>query len=439
VPFKLANPEVGFTSDVIRDPRRFVGRSDLIQDCVAALNAKQGLLAVYGKRGVGKSSLLRQVQQIATGNYALVHKAGLGHLIPERPRRYYTVYYSCDAIIDNAQDLVKRLCNDTDPEDGLLRLVPDQGKELQEFSRTSDTSVGQDLKVLNWGKRGADAQKYASAVPSDVIQSFRNFTSAVVDANNRMWSRRDAVLILLDEFDVIKDKTGLGSLIKSLSSPTVKFGVCGIGQDLGALISDHKSVARLIEQGAIHVRPMSLDETAKIFETAKRLFDNIVHFDTDVVLNIAEYSEGYPYFAQLIGKGCVDSANKLGTNRIDNSVLNLVLDNIKNGKSFPNFEQQYQLAVGNSEDRAMLLALLAEQKQDTTTYDATVGQVVIKRSRSTAQELGIEYIDQLLPRLVEERYGPILVKIPDHRGLYEFADPVFRAYVRLRNIGARYR
>jgi hypothetical protein len=31
------------------------------------------------------------------------------------------------------------------------------------------------------------------------------------------------VLILLDEFDQIKDKTGLGSQIKSLTSPTVKY------------------------------------------------------------------------------------------------------------------------------------------------------------------------------------------------------------------------
>jgi hypothetical protein len=94
--FKYLDPEVGFTSDVIRDPRRFVGRADLIQDSIAALNSPQGLLAIYGKRGVGKSSLMRQIQALATGNYELVRRAGLAHLIPSRPRRYYTVYYACD-------------------------------------------------------------------------------------------------------------------------------------------------------------------------------------------------------------------------------------------------------------------------------------------------------------------------------------------------------
>ena len=40
------NPEDGFTSAEIRDARRFVGRSNLIRDCIKALNSPTGLLAV---------------------------------------------------------------------------------------------------------------------------------------------------------------------------------------------------------------------------------------------------------------------------------------------------------------------------------------------------------------------------------------------------------
>jgi Cdc6-like AAA superfamily ATPase len=202
--FHLVNPEIGFTSDVIRDPSRFVGRSALIKDCMSALNSNLSLLAIYGRRGVGKSSLLRQVQQMATGNYDLAQRAGLSHLIPNKPRKYYTVYYACDSIIDGADDLVGRLCNDSDPEDGLLRLVPDKGKKLTEFTRGSEASSGLDLKIANWGSKEQSSEKYASSVPNDIIQTFRNFTTAVVDANNRLFSKRDSVLILLDEFDVIR-------------------------------------------------------------------------------------------------------------------------------------------------------------------------------------------------------------------------------------------
>jgi Cdc6-like AAA superfamily ATPase len=431
--FEFVDPEAGFTSSVIRDPKRFVGRADLIQNCMNALNAKEGVIAVYGKRGVGKSSLVRQVQQMANGNYDIAQKAGLAHLIPKSPRRYYTVYYACDSNITNIDELIKRLCNDTDPEDGLLRLVPDAGKELTEFSRSDEASVGMDLKLVKWGAKGSDSQKYSSVVPNDTIQSFRNFVSGAVEANNRLWARRDGILVLLDEFDVIGTKFGMGSLIKSLTSPTVKFGVCGIGQDIGALIKDHKSVARLIEQGAIHVKTMNPDETRQIFATAEELFKKKVKFESGVVDHIVELSEGFPYFAQLIGKASVQHGNEIGTNTIDGKIFDEVLQKIREGKSFPSLEQQYQLAIGRSAERAMLLALLAEQKSEATLYDEELGRVVLQRTRAAAQGLGIEYMDQLMPRLVEERYGPALVK-GEQRGIYEFADPVFRAYVKFRKL-----
>ncbi len=90
---------------------------------------------------------------------SIAHKAGVFHLVPPKPRRYYTVYYTCDAIITDASDLCSRLCNDTDEEDGLLRLVPDRGKEMIEFSRTSEGSFGTDLKVVSWGAKGTELHK----------------------------------------------------------------------------------------------------------------------------------------------------------------------------------------------------------------------------------------------------------------------------------------
>jgi Cdc6-like AAA superfamily ATPase len=302
----LLDPETGFTSAVIRDPKRFVGRQALIQDCMKGLSSPVGLMAIYGKRGVGKSSLLRQVQQMANGDYSIATRAGLHHLIPAKPRRYYTVYYQCDALITSAHSLVTRLCNDQTEDDGLLRLVPDEGKELTEFSRSEEGSAGQDLKILKWGVKGTDASKYARTVPGDVIQTFRNFVEAIVDNNNKHWNKRDAVLILLDEFDVVDDKTGIGSLVKSMSSEKVKFGVCGIARDLTELVIDHKSVERLLEEGAIHVQPMDTAETAAIFSTAESLFQHSVKFEKEAVDRIADLSEGYPYLAQLIGKACIN-------------------------------------------------------------------------------------------------------------------------------------
>lgn len=428
------DPEIGFTADVIRDPSRFVGRADLIRDCISALNAATGLISVFGKRGVGKSSLLRQVQQMALGEYSLAKRAGLAHFVPARPRTYLTVYYTCDSLIKDGKDLLSRLCNDQNADDSLLRLVPNDGKEIVEFTRTKEVSAGADLKVVNWGAKGIESSKYAKVVPEDIVQTFRNFVDAVVvhQVHNRM--KRDGLLIILDEFDVIENKEGLGSLIKSLTTPEVKFAICGVGRDLADLISDHASVERLIEQGVLPVKPMPLPESEAIIHRAAELFGGAIKFQPGIATKISELGQGYPYFVQLIGKQCINEINSRGTNLVDNEVLEKVLEGLRSGKAFPALESAYQRAIGDSPGRQLLLHLLAEQPTEQSQFTDEIGRVVLKQSRQVAEELDVQFIDQLIPRLVEKKYGPILERVPERQGVYEFVNPVLRQYIRLRNI-----
>jgi Cdc6-like AAA superfamily ATPase len=428
------DPEVGFTADVIRDPNRFVGRAELIRDCISALNAATGLISVFGKRGVGKSSLLRQIQQMALGEYTLARRAGLGHLVPTRPRTYLTVYYSCDSLIKDGKDLLSRLCNDQNADDSLLRLVPNDGKEIVEFTRTKEASAGADLKVINWGAKGIESSKYAKVVPNDIVQTFRNFLDSVIVHQVHKRMKRDGLLIILDEFDVIEDKAGIGSLIKSLTTPEVKFAVCGVGRDLSDLIHDHASVERLIEQGVLPVKPMPQPESEAIIHRAAELFDGAIKFEPGVARNIAELGQGYPYLVQLIGKQCVNEANAHGSNVIDEGVLAKVLDDLRSGKAFPTLESAYQRAIGESEGRQLLLHLLAEQSTEQSLFTDEIGRVVLKQSRQLAEELDIQFVDQLIPRLVEKKYGPILERVPERQGVYEFVNPVLRQYIRLRKI-----
>jgi Cdc6-like AAA superfamily ATPase len=428
----MIDPEVGFTSDVIRDPSRFVGRTDLIRDCIQALNSPVGLLAVYGKRGVGKSSLLRQVQQMALGDYLLAKNAGLYKEIPSHPRKYLTVYYSSDSLIQDGAQLLSRLCNDQNDEDGILRLVPNEGKELAEFTRSKEISAGADLKVVNWGTRGIESSKYAKVVDGDIVQTFRNFISAIATHQVRKRMNRDGLLILLDEFDVIRNKEGLGSLIKSLTGPELKFGICGIGSDLSDLVEDHASVERLLEQGAIPVRPMSEAECVEIMNTAERRFENAITFESTVKDRVAALSQGYPYFTQLMGKECVNKANQSDVAHVGVGLLEEVLEDVRSGRAFPTLEAAYKRAIGHSDDRQLLLHLLADQPEATSFFDE-VGKIFLKKTRRDAEDLNIQYIDQLVPRLVDPKYGPVLRRISETQGVYEFVNPVLRLYTQLRH------
>lgn len=430
----MLDPEKGFTSDVITDPKRFVGRTDLVRACMQALNSPTSLIAIYGKRGVGKSSLLRQIQQLALGDYTLAKNAGLGHEIPQKPRTYLTVFYTCDSMIESGEALLSRLINDQDDEDGLLRLVPDDGKEIVEFTRAKEVSGGADLKVINWGTKGIESTKYAKIVPNDTVQTFRNFLSSIVQHQVKRRMKRDGLLILLDEFDVLSNKKGLGSLIKSLSSKDVKFGICGIGQDLTDVIEDHASVERLLEQGAIHVRPMPEPEALAVLDKAEELYAGELKFDPSVKKDIVDVSQGYPYFVQMIGKSCVTKASQKDSAIVDNEIYQSVMDDIKNGVAFPTLESAYQRAIGTSENRQMLLHLMAEQSEQKTLFHEDIGRVLLKSTRKDAEDFDVDHLDQNLPRLLDKNYGPVLRRIPEGQGIYEFNNPVFRLYVRLRSL-----
>jgi hypothetical protein len=401
---------------------------------MSALNAVTGLISVFGKRGVGKSSLVRQIQQMALGDQTLIKRAGLSHLLPARPRRYVTVYYTCDSMIKDGKDLLQRLCNDQSTEDGLLRLVPNDGKEIVEFQRSKEVGGGADLKVVNWGVKGIESSKYARVVEGDIVQTFRNFLDAIIVHQVKGRMKRDGVLIILDEFDVIESKEGVGSLIKSLTSPEVKFAVCGVGSDLSDLIQDHASVERLIEQGVLPVKPMPPDEAEAIISRAAELFKGNMKFEPGVAVSIADMAQGYPYLVQLIGKQCVNEANARGTDVVDEAVLNEVRANLASGRAFPTLESAYQRAIGDSRGRQILLHLLAEQSTEQSLFSDEIGRVVLKESRQVAEEMDVQFIDQLIPRLVDERYGPVLERVPERQGVYEFVNPVLRQYIRLRNM-----
>jgi hypothetical protein len=198
------------------------------------------------------------------------------------------------------------------------------------------------------------------------------------------------------------------------------------------LVSDHASVERLLEEGAIHVLPMDKPESEEIFFTAERLFKGQITFDRTVIEHIAAMSQGYPYFAQLLGKECVSQANRQNKAEVGQDTLDRVLEDIRSGRAFPTLESSYQRAIGNSPERELILHLLAGQPEENALFNAESGRVLLKQTRKDAEDLDIQYIDQLVPRLVDPTYGPVLKRVPERQGIYEFVNPVLRLYVRLR-------
>jgi hypothetical protein len=118
--------------------------------------------------------------------------------------------------------------------------------------------------------------------------------------------------------------------------------------------------------------------------------------------------------------------------KIDEGLFEMVLKDIKTGNAFPALERAYQRAIGNSQDRQILLHILAEQPEERTFFNEDVGRIFLKKARKETSDFDIQYVDQLIPRLIDKRFGPVLTRVPERPGIYEFVNPVFRIYVQLR-------
>lgn len=81
----------------------------------------------------------------------------------------------------------------------------------------------------------------------------------------------------------------------------------------------------------------------------------------------------------MLGKKCVSEANIADHTIISEDIFNRVLENIRNGNCFPNIESTYQRAKGNSEDRQLLLHLLADQEEERTLFNEDVGGFFLKK------------------------------------------------------------
>ena len=169
-----------------------------------------------------------------------------------------------------------------------------------------------------------------------------------------------------------------------------------------------------------------------VLTKAEELFEGSLTIDDDVKEEIVKASQGYPYFIQMIGKSCVNKASQLGVSQINKDVYSRVLNDIQSGVAFPTLESAYQRAIGKTENRQMLLHLLAEQPEEKTLFHEDVGRILLKNVRKDAEDFEVDYLDQNLPRLLDKKFGPVLRRLPEGQGIYEFVNPVFRLYVNLR-------
>lgn len=396
----------------IEDVQRFAGRSDELQGLARALESDGVQIVIYGNRGVGKSSLARLLDRMARGDQEVLDRLLTP---PAETFDFLTVYFACDDSVDTIPRLLLRILSD---DAALASWVP---FKVVESEGKNSVSGKLDVKVVSFGASGSETVKHASQeLETDIVSVFNNALDNLARSN----IAKGGVLLIIDEFDRIRDRTGLASLMKTLAPVGVTFALVGVATTVQELITEHESVARQLSDGTVPVPPMTRGEMQEIFNRAEALLNSAPTFTSEARDWIINVSRGHPFYVHLIGKHSLLKAIEGGEATITAAAAQDALRTIALKGSAPIQESTYKTSIGHSYTREFILKRFAADEDDEIHTTDLYSQI--------AKDLGIEpnAVSVYVGQLASDKYGRVLEKTRER--YYRFRDSLFKAYAAAR-------
>ncbi len=190
----------------IDDPDKFAGRKDAVQQAYYGLIGEGTHIAIVGNRGIGKTSLARQIVSLSNGNNDLLSKLQLAH---DRKLDFLSFYLTCGNSIKSSQDLLERLLTSKACLADWIYDIPKAAKAIEGFKPKAGASLlGVELGIAY--EKNSEVTR-ESAMPQQSIDAI--FTN-VAEAISEQPLAQDGVLIVIDEFDQIADPTGFAFILK---------------------------------------------------------------------------------------------------------------------------------------------------------------------------------------------------------------------------------
>ena len=361
----------------------FAGRSSQIAALEDAVIQRGRHAIVYGERGVGKTSL-----------------ANVLKLVMQRPNKE-VIYVRVNA----------------DPADTFFSLWK---KVFKRMSYVEMTDGGQITKKI--------ADDFANGLTPDDVQLVLS-----------EFSGNQTPIIVLDEFDVIEDKTvtqAVAYTIKALSDYSVNstIVIVGVAEDVATLIQGHESVTRCLVQ--IKMPRMTDEETKSLVLT--RYSRCGLTTDADMVWKVCFLARGLPNYAHLLALHAARYAIDQKRLHVRHQDVDRALDGAISELD-RSMKEKYVMAVRS-------------QRAEDTLY----APVLLACSFASTDELGrfqqtsvAEPLNKIIPgknyqastfalhmnAFCEEQRGKVLQRSGTPRNYrYRFSDPLMQPYVILKGI-----
>lgn len=249
-------------SNPVLDTRQFAGREQILLQLIRGIESLRLHAVVYGERGIGKTSMLMVLSQLA------------------REARYHVYYYSCG---ENSgfSDAFRAILSD-------IPLLYHNG-----YSPTSP-------EVESGGT-------LADALPAGTL-------GAVEVSETLLHLHGTRVIIILDEFDrspAGNFRRSIAELIKNLSdrSVPVQIVIGGVAGNLAELVEHIPSVRRNIL--GLRVPNMQDEEVAEMIRLGEKISG--IEYQEDAADAIISVSHGSPSLASLVSQRAGFAAIDRGT------------------------------------------------------------------------------------------------------------------------------
>lgn len=269
--------EVFTPSQPVTSRARFAGRLEVLMRLIEIIEQQRSHVVIYGERGIGKTSLLHVLSEVA------------------RESNYLVSYASCSA-----------------------------QSRFDEFFR----AVFSDIPLLyhsGVSPIGPDAQGGASLADRLPPGEFnaRQLSELCTDITGTR------ILIILDEYDRIEDpkfRQSVAELIKNLSdrAARVQLVLAGVASNLQELIGYIPSIRRNII--GLPMPRMTSTEVSSLIHLGESAAN--VKFDEQVIETIGRFSYGSPYLVRLLSHHAAMAALDDGRFSIELSDVSSALDKV---------------------------------------------------------------------------------------------------------------
>lgn len=366
----------------ISDPRRFSGRrAQLIAGAQLLLAGDH--IFIYGSRGIGKSSLARQLQLIASGKTELLQE--LDSPLASENFDFATCFIARDESINNVNQLLYRLTID----EGCFTKFPHIHEQFGLPAPYREMGSLDPDRVSDFWRRAVNIAKH----------------------------HRNGLAIFVDEFELIKHHDGFASFLKA-GRDKVIFVVTGIANTEKELVRDHQSIERQLSTGKLPLAEMTEDELRAVVTKAERSIKDEIRFTEQAKQELVPSVRGQPYLLHLIGRQSLIGAFTNKRSEIDLDDLRKALQYVAQNKTDSGLEDRYRRAIGHSPQRETVLREFAVACNPSAHTSSVY---------PNAEAQGVSNPSYYAGDLQKEQFGQELTKLNEQ--YYAFRDRLFQAYV----------